>query len=218
MYNKFKGEKIISFHQSFNNSKATAAVLRKAREEMSNSSDIELFDSYHIAAAYTVQVLEAAKAIQSGVNYDDLIAMMEKNRQNTRHLGVIYDLFFLHRSGRLGLAKAILGKAMKIIPLLGSTEESGVLKSVGKVKTFIQANQKFIRIIEEDLKAKNSETLSAAITYCGSHEKEAQHLKGLIESRVESRGWNTSVEIHYTNHSNMPHQGPDFYDFGYIVI
>jgi len=25
------------------------------------------------------------------------------------------------------------------------------------------------------------------------------------------------VEIHYTNHSNMAHIGPDFYDIGYIL-
>ena len=41
----------------------------------------------------------------------------------------------------------------------------------------------------------------------------AFYLMGLILDR----GWDASVEVHYTNHSNMPHEGPDFYDLGYIV-
>jgi len=212
MYRSIGDEKIVSIHQSFNNSKATAEVLRGVRRDMTDF-DINLFDTEHLTAGYTVQVLEAAKAVQAGIEFDDLSRLLEKNRNATRHLGAVYDLFFLKRSGRLGLAKAVLGTAMKIIPLLSSTGESGVIKSIGKAKTPAQANARFIQIMEGDLKEMNSNRLSAAIVYCGPHLEEAEQLKKMILEK----GWNASVEIHYTNHSNMPHEGPDFYDIGYIV-
>lgn len=212
MYASFKGKKILSFHQSLQMSSATASVLNKVKKELPDL-DIELFDSHHMAAAYSVQLLEAAKAVKQGMAYDDLISLIKKNRENTRHLGVIYDLFFLHRTGRIGLVKAFMGSIMKIIPLVGSSDKPGVLISIGKARTFVKANQRFLRTIEGDMLAKRSKRLSVVMSYIGPHEKEVQHLKELIESK----GWDASIEICYTNHSNMPHVGPDFYDVGYIV-
>lgn len=212
MYSAHKGNQIISIHQSFNNSRATADALRTVRDEMS-SPDIYLFDTEHLTAGFTVQVLEAAKAIQAGIGFDELRIRLETNRKATRHLGAVHDLFFLKRSGRVGLVKAVMGTAMKIIPLLSSTDESGVIKSIGKAKTATQANARFVQIITEDLARQKSTRLSAVIAYCGPHLEEVQQLKNMI---LET-GWDASVEIHYTNHSNMPHEGPDFYDIGYIV-
>ena len=211
-YKGIRGEEIVSIHQSFNNSKATAEVLRSVKSE-SPDLDIYLFDTEHLTAGYTIQVLEAAKAVKAGIKIDDLCRLLEKNREATKHLGAIYDLFFLKRSGRLGLAKALLGTTMKIIPLLSSTGESGVIQSIGKARNAAQVNTRFIQIITDDLKERNGSRLSAVIVYCGPHKQEAEQLRDMILGM----GWEASVEIHYTNHSNMPHEGPDFYDIGYIV-
>jgi DegV family protein with EDD domain len=211
-YRSLEGERIVSIHQSFRNSRATAEALRMVRGELADL-DIHLFDTEHLTAGFTVQVLEAAKAVAAGVGYDDLLRLLERNRGATRHLAAVYDLFFLSRSGRLGLVKAVLGTAMKVIPLLGSTGESGVIQSIGKAKTSAQANARLTEIVAGDMESRKARRLSAVIVYCGPHEKDAEHLKGCILER----GWDASVEIHYTNHSNMPHEGPDFYDLGYIV-
>ena len=212
MYASLGKEKIISIHQSFNNSRATAEVLRKVGSE-AGGPDIFLFDTEHLTAGFTVQVLEAAKAVRAGMGFEDLKKLLETNRKSAGHLAAIYDLFFLQRSGRLGLAKAVLGTAMRIIPLLGATGESGVIKSVGKAKTFLQANAKFLELIGGDMERRKARRISAVIVYCGPHLTEAEHLKSLILAA----GWDSAVEIHYTNHSNMPHEGPDFYDIGYIT-
>jgi len=214
MYNRFPDDKIISMHQSLNSSKATGEVLRSVSEEMSETRDITVFDSYNIGGAYTVQVLEAAKAVKGGIEYGDLMNLLERNRNNTGHFGILYDLFFLNRTGRIGFIKAFMGSAMKIIPLLSKTEDSGGLKSFAKVKNYIQANQRFIKEIEEDLQNKNSNKLSVVIAYCGDHKKECEHFRGLMLEK----GWDAEIEISYTNHSCMPHEGPDFYDIGYVVL
>jgi DegV family protein with EDD domain len=213
LFGQLAGEEVLFMHQSSRASTATAAVLRKVRENPA-AKGVEFFDSNHLTGAHSVQVLEAAKAIQSGQGLSEVMEMLMHNRERTRHLGAVYDLFYLHRTGRIGLAKAFFGTALKIVPLLGSTDEPGVLKSIGKAKNYAQANQKIVQIISDDLVEKKSSAIAALISVIGPHEGEAANLKELLESQE----WDAKVEIHYTNHSNMPHAGPDFYDIGYIAL
>ncbi|MBT3273691.1 MAG: DegV family EDD domain-containing protein, partial [Spirochaetales bacterium] len=126
-------EKILFMHQSSRASTATASVLKKVKDEI-GSLDVEFFDTDHLTGAHSVQVLAAARAIKAGLSFEELMKLLDRNRRRTTHLGSVYDLFYLHRTGRIGLAKAFFGTAMKIIPLLGSTDEPGVLKSIGKAK------------------------------------------------------------------------------------
>ncbi|MGD9939233.1 MAG: DegV family protein [Clostridia bacterium] len=212
LYSRFKGEKILSLHQSGRASTATAAVIRKILAEHPDL-DITYLDAHHLTAAYSVLVQDTAMSIQAGKPYEEVIRHFEQSRANTRHLGVVYDLFYLHRTGRIGLAKAILGTAMKIISILGSSEEPGVLKAIGKVKNHVQANQRFTALIKEDMEKAGARKLIAVISVIGPHEAEAEHLR----KAVEDLGYDCSITVSYTNHSNMPHAGPDFYDIGYIV-
>jgi DegV family protein with EDD domain len=216
IYTKYKGEKIISLHQSGKASTVTAAVINKVLSENSDL-DISYIDAHHLTAAYSVIVYAAAIAVKEGKSFDEVIKLIKKIRANTNHLGVVYDLFYLHRTGRIGLAKAILGTAMKIISILGSSDEPGVLKAIGKVKNSAQANQRFVKIIREDIEKKSGTGIKGVISVIGPHEKDAEHLKILVTTLGENIGIYTDIEIHYTNHSNMPHAGPDFYDIGYIV-
>ncbi len=205
-------EKILFMHQSSHASTATASVLKKVREEI-GTLDVEFFDTNRLTGAHSVQVLAAARAVKAGMSFEELMPILEKNRERTTHLGAVYDLFYLHRTGRISLAKAFFGTAMKIIPLLGSTDEPGVLKSIGKAKNYMQANKKMVELISADMENLKSRSVTALISVIGPYEKEAHHLKELLEAR----DWDVSAEVHYTNHSNMPHAGPDFYDIGYIV-
>ncbi len=211
-YNRHRGEKIISLHQAARASTATMTMIKDLMAENSDL-DVEYVDSKFLTAAYSILVQEAALAVKEGKSFDEVMDLIRIMQANTRHLGVVYDLFYLHRTGRIGLAKAVMGTAMKIIALLSSTDEPGSLKSVGKAKNHLQANQRFLKIIQEELAEKNGAVLHAVISVIGPHEEEAQHLKKLVdELDVQTR-----VEVHYTNHSNMPHAGPDFYDIGYVI-
>jgi DegV family protein with EDD domain len=212
LYSRFKGEKILSLHQSGRASTATAAVIRKILAEHPEL-DVSYLDSHHLTAAYSVLVLDTAQAMRSGLSFEELIPRFERARARTRHLGVVYDLFYLHRTGRIGLAKAAFGTAMKIMAILSSSEEPGVLKSIGKVKNYAQANQRFADLIKEDMEARGGRRISAVISVIGPHEEEADRLK----KSIEALGYELSLTVSYTNHSNMPHAGPDFYDIGYTV-
>jgi fatty acid-binding protein DegV len=138
---------------------------------------------------------------------------LKTNRSNTRHIGVLYDLFYLNRAGRVSFAKALLGTAFKILPILSSTDVPGSLQTVGKAKTQAQANQILMNIIEDDFNKKNGKRISCSIAYCGDRKDDAFKFKELLEKK----GWPVESEIHYTQHSNMVHEGPEFFDMGYII-
>ena len=160
VFRRHAGGKILMMHQSARMSSLTATVLNKVTAEPADP-DIVLFDTHHMVAAHTTQVLQAARAVRDGVGFEELMPMLERNRANTRHLGAVYDLFFLQRTGRIGRAKAIMGHLMRIIPLLGSSQEAGVLENIGKVKTSAQANRMFLGFMEEDMKAKGGSRVTA---------------------------------------------------------
>jgi len=205
-------EQIISLHQAGRASTATSAMIKRVITEHPDIK-VEFVDAHHLTAAYSVIVQQAAEAVNEGMSYEEVLGYIEMLRKNTRHLGCVYDLFYLHRTGRIGLTKAILGTAMKIIALLSSSADPGVLISIGKVKNYIQANQRFINLVKEDFEMKKGKKVRAVISVIGPHEKEAGDLK----DKLEKLEFPVQVEIHYTNHSNMPHAGPDFYDLGYTV-
>lgn len=211
-YNRHKGEKIISLHQSSSASTVTMATIKKVLSEH-DDLDVTFVDGKFLTAAYSVLVEDTALAVQEGKNLEEVLDLIARMQGSMRHLGVVYDLFYLHRTGRIGLAKAVLGTAMKILALLSSDGAKGSLTSIGKAKNYVQVNQRFMKIIGEELEEKNGKELHAVISVIGPHEKETQDLK----SRVEALDVKTRVEIHYTNHSNMAHIGPDFYDIGYVI-
>jgi fatty acid kinase fatty acid binding subunit len=211
-YSKFTKEKIITIHQAGKASTATQQVLKQVLTQHPEF-DIEFVDAHHLTAAYTVIVQQVAEAVQNGMEFAELMEQIEYIRTNTRHIGAVYDLFYLYRTGRLGLTKAILGSAMKIIALLSSSKDPGVLVSIGKVKNYIQANNRFIQLLQEDMVQKQGKKVRAVISVIGPHFKEANDLK----DRLEKLEFPVQVEVHASNHSNMPHAGPDFYDLGYTI-
>jgi DegV family protein with EDD domain len=211
-YRKFPGQKIISLHQSSKATTVTADTIRKVLSE-NKDLDVTYVDSTFLTSAYSAIVKEAAIAAGKGMSFNEVMKVIDTCRRNARHLGVIYDLFYLHHTGRIGLAKAVLGTAMKIINILSSAEEPGNLKSIGKVKNFRQANERFLSVVKEDLASKGGKSVTGVISVVGPHSPEAEHLAEL----VRGLGIGADVRICGTNHSNMPHVGPDFYDFGYII-
>jgi len=55
--------------------------------------------------------------------------------------------------------------------------------------------------------------LRAVISVIGPHKDEAEELK----TEVLKLGGDVDVNLQGTNHSNLPHAGPDFFDIGYML-
>ena len=213
IYSRHKDEKIFSIHLSASASTATSQVIRKVISD-NPELNISYYDSKHLVSAYSVIVYEAAKMIRDGASEEETDSFLNQAPENTRILGVLYDLFYLNRTGRIGKAKAIMGTAMKVIPVLSSSNPPGDLISFGKVKTPMQAVKKLSDTVASDWEKHPGTRLSAVISVVGEHNNEAEKLA----SAVKNLGENAEVLLCGTNFTNMAHVGPDYFDIGYTFI
>jgi len=78
-------------------------------------------------------VLKAASMRDEGKSCKEIMAWLESNVQKLLHYFTVDDLFYLKRGGRLSAAKAIIGSALNVKPLLTMTSE-GKLAPFGKAK------------------------------------------------------------------------------------
>lgn len=217
IFEKYKDEEILLIIQSLSNTKATAHSLKKVLKEHPEFN-VKAFDTEILASGVGAQTLALLRELkEKDLSRDEAYEVLLKNRANAWVVGVLYDLFYLHRSGRIGYAKAALATAMHLFPLLSSAPQSGMLKSTGKVRNYKQANARFLSAIKGEMEQKNSKKLTVNMAYINEHDKECLHMKTLLEKAAEELEWEIVVYINYTSFSLMPHMGPDFYEMGYVI-
>ena len=214
---KHKDEDILLITQALRNTKATGEALHAALKN-NPQYDVKAFDSQSLVSGVGVQLLALMREIEGkDVSRDECYDILMKNCENTHVMGAIYDLFYLHRGGRVGLAQAVMGTAIGIIPLLQVTPGSGEIKAMGKARNFKQICTRFISIIRAQMEEKNSKTITVTMSYVGDHDKECLYMKKLLEAATEELGWDLHFELNYSNFAHMPHLGPDFFDIGYVI-
>jgi DegV family protein with EDD domain len=217
VFESCKDDEILLIIQSLSNTKATGSTLKKVLKEHPEY-DVKAFDTEILASGVGAQGLALLREMKKRkMTRDECYVLLEKNRANAHVVGVLYDLFYLHRSGRTNFAKAAMATAMGLYPILSSTPQSGILKSTGKVRNFKQANARFIDAIKEQMEARNSKILTVTMAYSKEHNKECLHMKDILEKTAKELNWDIQVDINYTNFSLIPHMGPDFYEIGYVV-
>lgn len=216
-FSSCEGDEILLIIQSLNNTKATDNTLKKVLEEHPEF-DVKVFDTEILASGVGAQGLALLYEMKKhAMTRDECYELLVKNRENAYVVGLLYDLFYLHRSGRLGLVKATLASALHLYPLLSSTPQSGVLKSTGKVRHFKQANARFLADIKEQMKERGSRALTVNMAYTNDHDHECRHMEDLLIKTADELGWDINVHINYGNFSLLPHMGPDFYEMGYVI-
>ena len=216
-FNEYPGEEILLITQSISNSRSTGSALEKALKDHPEF-DVKAFDTEILASGVGAQGLALMRELKvRDLNRDECYEILEKNKSNAWVVGLLYDLFYVHRSGRLGLAKAAVATALHLYPMLSSTPQSGVLKSTGKVRNYKQANVRFLGNIKNQMEEQNSKKLTVNLSYSTGHKVECLHMKELLLSAAEDNGWDVEIYINFSNFSLLPHMGPDFYEMGYVI-
>ena len=213
VFRKYPDEPILCLLQSSVATTASIQVISKVIKEHPEL-DITHYDSQHLASGYGVIAREAALRMQAGASREEMDAFLKAAPLRSRLFGVIYDLFYLKRNGRIGAVQAIMGTAMRIIPILTSTDPPGTLKSAGKVKKPAQAIRKIISNIEKDRELWPEASLSAIVSVVGPHKDEGEELIAAIKEHDPD----ANVALYGYSHSMLPHVGPDFFDVGYLLM
>ncbi len=130
-----EGREIVSIHISSGIS-GTFEAAGQARERLvaegKGGERIHLFDSRSACGGMGYSVLAAAVAARSGASSEGVLARAQRAREELKMWFAIDTLEYLRRGGRIGGARAWIGSALKIKPILTLEEE---ITPVERVRT-----------------------------------------------------------------------------------
>lgn len=114
--------------------------------------DIRVVDSLSTSMGLGFGVLAAARAAAVGQSADGVVAAAEQMRDKMNVLFAVDTLEYLHRGGRIGGAKRLLGTALNLKPLLHLVD--GHIEPLASVRTKRKAVARMLEIAEERLDGK----------------------------------------------------------------
>jgi len=161
---------------------SSANMVKNMILEKYKDAKIEIIDSKSNSMQLGFAVLSAAKAIEKGKDFNEVILEVKKNILRSKFVFMPYTLEYLKMGGRIGNAAMLLGEFLKIKPIL--TVKDGVTTTLMKVRTMKKAILKLVEIFEEDIK---NFGFSDAIIHHINSEEEARKLANLIEKKVNKK-------------------------------
>ncbi len=172
---------IISIHMSSKISAGyeAAMVARSMLASFWPDLRVEVIDSRNAALCQGWMAIEAARSAVAGLSLDQIAARIQKMIPMSHMIQTADTLKYLYMGGRIGRAQNLLGMMLNIKPLIGL--EDGEIVPLGKARSRGQAYAMMADIAAEVVghsKAKIGYLHAGAL-------KEAERLKGLVESRVE---------------------------------
>jgi DegV family protein with EDD domain len=130
---------------------ATYENAKKAVAQLQNL-DIHVVDSYNTSMGLGFCVLAAARAAAAGASVDEVIQAAKDIKDRVHFLFAVDTLEFLHRGGRIGTAKRLLGTALQIKPLL--EWKDGIIQPLCQARTKRKALAKMLDEAQARLEGK----------------------------------------------------------------
>jgi DegV family protein with EDD domain len=143
--------------------------------------------------------VQAARAAAAGAPLAEVATSAESSRDRTNLLFVVDTLEYLHKGGRIGGAKRLLGTALNIKPILHFAE--GTIQPLSQSRTKKKAISELLDIAEQRLDGSVME--EAAIVHVDCLD-EANQLKEVVINRFNP------TEVHISDVSPVvgTHVGP----------
>ena len=110
---------------------------------------IEIVDTYNVSMGLGFPVLAAAKAVEAGETVEEIVSIAEGVSKEMSFLFAVDTLEFLRKGGRIGGAKALLGTALRIKPILHF--EDGRIEPLMQIRTKKKALKGLLDIAESRL-------------------------------------------------------------------
>jgi DegV family protein with EDD domain len=130
------------------------------------SPPVHVVDSLSTSMGLGFAALAAARKAAAGGSIEEVVAAAESVRDRSHLIFTVDTLEFLHRGGRIGGAKRLLGTALNVKPLLHL--EDGAIEPLAQVRTRKRALATMLATAEERL---NGGTMAeAAVIYAACPE------------------------------------------------
>ncbi|MCP9945876.1 DegV family protein [Streptomyces somaliensis] len=178
---------IVSLHLSAELSGTYEAALLAAREA---PVPVRVVDTGMIAMALGFCTVAAAEAAEADCDLDEVVAAAEKRASGTSAYFYVDTLDYLRRGGRIGAARALLGSALAVKPLLELN--GGRIEPREKVRTASKAIARLEEIAVERAGRAPVDIAVHHLAAAGRADTLAEHLRdrvpGLVDLHVSEVG------------------------------
>ena len=157
---------------------STYQIMHAMAEEVEGTT-IEVIDSANLSTGIGLQILFAARLIEQGVAFDEVVSKTRAICDKVRAGFIVEDVNWLHKGGRCSALAAFGATALKLRPTLAVVD--GKIKVDKKVRGDIaSATLKYAQGLEEGLK--NAQVDVVFITHSGVSEEIIASVKAYVES------------------------------------
>ena len=172
---------VVTLSGNLSGSYNSAMVGRQMYLEEDESKQIYVMDSCSASCGETQLALLAASLEEQGLPFEEVVSRLEAFRSEMNTYFVLDNLETLRKNGRLSKVKALVASALKIKPVMGSTEE-GAICQLDQARGM---NRAMIKMVEQVIaKTPDSAEKVLAISHCNCPAR-AQVLKEAFEERMK---------------------------------
>lgn len=200
------GSKIISIHMTGGMSGTVQSANQAAQM---TDSDVTVIDSRYIAIGLAFQLREAIRLRDAGATVEEIVAGVDKVRENTRLFVALDTLENMVKGGRIGKGKAVVSSLLNIKPI--GHLDIGEVTICAKPRSYKQVVKFLLSEFEKDTKGKTIKAIG--ISHANAMDTIA---KPLIE-QIKATGYTGEVEIAFTSPIITTHTGEGALGFMYYT-
>ena len=142
---------------------------------------IHVFNSRSASIGESLIGMKIQECEEAGMSFEEVVSTVEHYIEGQHTFFVLENLDTLRKNGRLSKVKALVASALKIKPVMGSTDE-GTICQLDQARGM---NRAMIKIVEQVIaKTSDSADKVLAISHCNCPER-AQVLKEAFEERMK---------------------------------
>ena len=142
---------------------------------------VHVFNSKSASGGQSLIAMKIVECEEKGLSFEEVVSEVEKYIEEMNTFFVLENLETLRKNGRLGRVKALVASALKIKPVMGSTDE-GTIIQLDQARGM---NRALIKLVEQVIeKTPDSAEKVLAISHCNCPAR-AQVLKEAFEERMK---------------------------------
>lgn len=200
------GSQVVSIHMTGSMSGTYQSANQAA--EMSNA-DVTVIDSRYIAFGLAFQLREAIRLRDAGATVEEIVAGVNKVRENTRLFVALDTLENMVKGGRIGKGKAVVSSLLNIKPI--GHLDIGEVTICAKPRSYKQIVKFLMSEFEKDTKGKK--VMAVGI----SHANSMDTLVNPLIEQVKETGFTGEIEVAFTSPVISTHTGEGAIGFMYYT-
>lgn len=176
----------------------TVMSANTAKEQLQDEQ-VQVFDTFSVAAGEAILVMEAARLAQAGQSLTQIMQSLEAMRDKVHLYFVVDTLEYLAKGGRLSTAQAFIGTVLQMKPIL--KVEHGQIEGAERIRTTSKAHARLRHIVAEGIRGKTR--VQVAVIYT-TIKDQAQKLADEIRTEYHL----PHVPVHTISPVVSAHTGP----------